>query len=67
MSGLRSICLNDDEERLYIANSQRVTEMVVEFQMSEFYPAIFQDPNIQKQFHAKSELSTSERDLLKEK
>ena len=43
MSGLRSICLNDADERLYIANSKRVAELVVGFQMGDFYPSIIQD------------------------
>ena len=56
MSGLRSICLNDDEERLYIANSKRITDAIVEFQMSDFYPSIFQDEEIQQKLKSQSRL-----------
>lgn len=67
MSGLRSICLNDADERLYIANSKRVAEMVIDFQMSDFYPTIFQDPELQQRIQTKAGLSAAELRLQKER
>ena len=43
LNGLRMVCLESTEEKLYIANSDEISKMIVQLYMSDFYPGIHCD------------------------
>jgi hypothetical protein len=40
LKGLKSVCLDQDDEKMYIANSQKIQQMIVQLFMADFYPMI---------------------------
>lgn len=47
LKGLKQICLDQNQdEKLYIANSQKVSEMIAQLFMSDFYQASIQNVQI---------------------
>ena len=46
LKGLKNVCLDSTDEKLYIANSPQVCKMVVQLFMSDFYPSIHADSKL---------------------
>jgi hypothetical protein len=43
LKGLKAVCLDNVEEKMYIANSQSIASMIIELFMSDFYPGLHSD------------------------
>ena len=47
LKALKTICLENGDEKLYIANSDKIQEYIVQLFMTDFYPSIQGDKELQ--------------------
>lgn len=40
LKALKTVCLENLKEKLYIANSEKISKMIIQLFMSDFYPSI---------------------------
>lgn len=71
LKALKAVCLENEQEKLYIANSEKITELIVQLFMSDFYPNIQGDKLLQdrcqKQIKISDEKVTSQKEKQFEK
>ena len=67
LKALKTVCLENNEEKLYIANSYKITELIVQLFMSDFYPSIQSDKDLQDRCAKKLKLSNAKETSQKEK
>tara|TARA_B110000285_G_C15093592_1_gene600576 strand:+ start:445 stop:687 length:243 start_codon:yes stop_codon:yes gene_type:complete len=71
LKALKAVCLENEQEKLYIANSEKITELIVQLFMSDFYPNIQGDKALQdrcqKQIKISDEKVTSQKEKQFEK
>jgi len=43
LKALKTVCLENVDEKLYIANSQNISKLIIQLYMSDYYPSIKTD------------------------
>lgn len=43
LKSLKAVCLDNEDEKLYIANSDQICKLIVRLFMSDYYPSIHSD------------------------
>ena len=66
LNGLRMVCLESTEEKLYIANSDEISKMIVQLYMSDFYPGIHCDKHFIRQCNLEFKLDEDQKRIQKE-
>lgn len=46
LKGLKTVCLDNEDEKMYIANSHSISRMIIELFMSDFYPGLHSDQRL---------------------
>ena len=67
LKGLKTVCLDNEEEKMYIANSQSISRMIVELFMSDFYPGLHSDQRLMQNFYQHMKMDEEEKRMNKEK
>ena len=50
LNALKTVCLENNEEKLYIANSQQISKLILQLFMSDFYPIVHTDRDLQAKY-----------------
>ena len=67
LKGLKGVCLDNENEKMYIANSESITVMIIELFMSDFYSGIHSDSGLMHQHYNMMKMDEDEKRIYKEK
>lgn len=67
LKALKTVCLENLKEKLYIANSEKISKMIIQLFMSDFYPSIHQDTTLENLYMSALKISEEKERTLKEK
>lgn len=63
LQSLKNVCLENEDEKLYIANSQTITKLIIKSFMSDHYPSIKSDKNLIDQFYNTIKMSENKKQV----
>lgn len=64
---MKGVCLDNENEKMYIANSESITVMIIELFMSDFYSGIHSDSRLMHQHYNMMKMDEDEKRIYKEK
>jgi len=67
LKALKTVCLENQEEKLYIANSHSISKHIIQLFMSDFYPSIHSDTDLQHKYYHSLKLTDEKKLVLKER